>query len=80
MFSELIVSIFARSKSWWGGGVAGGAIALIIYFLATVALAITAAAILVPLGLLIDYLVSKSYDKAKAEGRPWVFFSGGRGG
>lgn len=77
---ELVVSILARSKSWWGGGVAGGAIALIVYFLATTVLAITTAVILIPLGLLIDYLVSKSYHKALAADRPWVFFGGGRGG
>ncbi len=80
IFFELIVSVLARSKSWWGGGAVGAIISAIIYFFIGLGLAIAAVTILVPLGLLIDYLVSKSYDKAKAAGRPWVFFGGGRGG
>lgn len=79
IFAEVIVSVLARTKSWWGGGLVGGIIAFLVYFFIGVALAISAAAILIPLGLLIDYLVSKSYDKAKASGRPWVFFGGGSG-
>ena len=79
VFFELIVSILARSKSWWGGGVVGGVVGLMVYFFVGLTLSIIAATFLIPLGLLIDYWVSKSYHQAKAAGRPWLFF-GGRGG
>ena len=74
-----IGSLLARSKSWWGGGVGGGILAalrgLIVGF---VYAGLIALAVLVPLGLLFDFLVSRSYIRGVARGRvPW--WIGGRG-
>ncbi|MDD4333063.1 MAG: TPM domain-containing protein [Patescibacteria group bacterium] len=76
-----LASILGRSKSWWAGGVIGGIIGVIIgvikgflYF------GIASIVILIPLGLLFDFVVSRSYAKHKAGGPiPW-WIGGGRGG
>ncbi len=75
-----LASILGRSKSWWLGGVLGGigglVIGLIYGFIYSGAIAIP---ILVILGLIFDFLVSKSYAKAKLTGQyPW--WVGGRSG
>lgn len=75
-----LASILGRSKSWWAGGVLGGiggvVIGLIDGFFYVGILAIV---FLIPLGLLFDYFVSKSYDKYKAGtgGIPWWIGGGG---
>ena len=73
-------SILARSKSWWGGGVAGGAIALIIGLVFTLLFALVSAVILIPLGLWLDYVVSRKYKVVKETGQPLPWWIGGRGG
>jgi uncharacterized protein len=82
-----LMSILARSKSWWAGGVVGGIIAIIIGFVTTIFVTgLIAFVLLVPLGLLFDYLVSKTYAKHKGAGTtpPWWIggggFGSGRGG
>lgn len=72
-------SILARSKSWWGGGVVGGGIALLVGFFTVISLALLAGIILVPLGLFFDYWVSKRYSQFKETGArlPWWFGGGG---
>jgi uncharacterized protein len=70
-----LVGILGRSKSWWAGGVLGAVIGLILWSLiATIALTL--------FGLLIDFLASRSYKKAKESGTslPWWFGGGGSSG
>lgn len=77
-----LASILGRSKSWWAGGVLGGAAGLVIGLIKGFMYAgIISIGILIPLGLLFDYFVSKSYDKFKSGGGipPW-WIGGGWGG
>lgn len=81
-FMQVITSILARSKSWWGGGVLGGiaGVAIWHFFISSIILAIPTTIVLILFGLLIDYLVSSSYHRARAlGGYPW-WMSGGHGG
>jgi len=73
-------SILARSKSWWGGGVVGGIVALIAGFAFTVISGFIAAVVLIPLGLWFDYIVSKKYTLVKETGQILPWWMGGRGG
>ncbi len=78
---QLITSILAKSKAWWHGGVLGGLVGVAILFFAGLSIGIISIVILVLLGLLIDYHVSKSYKVFKAGGtRPWFMSMGGQGG
>ncbi len=73
-------SILARSKSWWGGGIVGGALAIIFGIFTTLLLAGFAALVLVPLGLWFDYVVSRRYTQSKETGQPMPWWIGGRRG
>lgn len=77
-------AILARSKSWWAGGIIGAIIGFILIFVYALLIGLIAIAVLAPLGLLFDYLVSKTYQKHKTAGTrfPWWIggFGGGRGG
>ncbi len=55
---QWLVAILGRTKSWWLGGVLGGVGGATIAFLFGWWLAIP---VLVPLGLLLDFLVSRNY-------------------
>jgi uncharacterized protein len=82
-----IALFLARTPSWWAGGalggVIGGLISLFVGFLYTGLLALV---ILIPLGFLIDFYLSRSYKTHKAGGAmPWWLMLGshhnsGRGG
>jgi len=76
-----VSSILARSKSWWLGGVFGAIAGVIIGFVKySLIIGGVATGILIPIGLLFDYFVSKKYIKSKAAGHiPW-YIGGGRGG
>jgi uncharacterized protein len=76
-----VVSVLGRSKSWWLGGVLGGLIGIAVGLLQGFVYAgISALVILVPIGLLFDYIVSRKYQKHKRKGSvPW-WIGGGRGG
>lgn len=76
-----LASILGRSKSWWAGGIIGGIIgAGIGVFMGFFYLGIISIAVLIPAGLLFDFLASQSYAKNKALGRiPWWMSGGGRG-
>lgn len=76
-----LASILGRSKSWWAGGVIGGIIGVILGLIyGFVFTGLVAIGFLVPLGLLFDYLVSRSYARGKETGHfPW-WIGGGRGG
>lgn len=74
-----ITSILGRTKSWWLGGVfgavAGGAVALF----AGISAGVTAASILIPLGLLFDFVVSRGYKHSRASGATPPWWTGGSG-
>jgi uncharacterized protein len=72
----------ARTPSWWAGGVLGGVtgglIGLFAGFLYT---GIVALAILIPLGFVIDFYLSRSYKTHKAGGAmPWWLMIGSHHG
>lgn len=78
-----LASILGRSKSWWMGGVLGAVIGLIIgYFTFNLITGFISVLILTPLGLLFDYIVSKSYQKGLRSGSVpwWIGGSGGHSG
>jgi uncharacterized protein len=60
---QWLVSILARSKSWWLGGVVGGLIGILITIFVSANLLLLTP-VLIILGLLLDYIVSKEYKKA----------------
>lgn len=63
-FIRMIFISLARTKSWWLGGVFGGIGAGVAGFIfGSLAVAGIGALILIPLGLLFDYLVSRSAGK-----------------
>lgn len=72
-------SILARSKSWWGGGIVGGAIAFVVGLGFTLVLGFVSALILIPIGFWLDRIVSKRYTVAKENGQPLPWWIGGRG-
>lgn len=76
-----LASILGRSKSWWAGGIIGAVIGLIIGIIkGFLFFGIISIGLLIPLGLLFDFVVSKKYQAGKAGGHiPW-WIGGGRGG
>ena len=81
---QWIISILARSKSWWGGGVLGAVVGGIIWFMGFFSLIVSAIlfVFLIILGLGLDFIVSRAYQKAKDRGTrfPWWIGGGGLGG
>lgn len=75
-----LASILSRSKSWWLGGVLGGMGGIVLGFIfGFLYTGVIAFVLLVPLGLLFDFAVSRAYQKGKATGHyPW-WIGGGRG-
>lgn len=76
-----LASILGRSKSWWAGGIVGAVIGLVIGVIkGFLFFGVIAIGLLIPLGLLFDFIVSKKYQAGKAGGYiPW-WIGGGRGG
>ncbi len=77
-----LASILSRSKSWWLGGVLGGIGGVIIGWINGFLYAgFIWFFLLVPVGLLFDFFVSRAYGKAKTLGhRPPWWAGGGFGG
>ena len=73
-FFEWIVAIFQRVKGWWLGGVFGGVGGIILVIAQQLWITIP---ILILIGLLLDYMVSKHYKK---NGRRSSFWAGGNWG
>jgi uncharacterized protein len=78
-----IASIFARSKSWWAGGVVGGLLGGgftffglfgVSFFLGSIV-----TIIFTLLGLLFDYIVSSTYTQSVTRGSSIPWWVGGRG-
>ncbi len=76
-----LTSILSRSKSWWAGGVIGGIIGVVLGIIkGFLFFGLISMAVLIPLGLLFDFKVSKAYKAGKEKGKiPW-WAGGGRGG
>lgn len=75
---QWIVSILARTKSWWAGGVLGAVIGLGIGFFVSWALwSIFLLILLASLGVLLDRLVSKNFQKRKSSGQDPAWWAGG---
>ena len=81
---QWLASIFARSKSWWAGGVVGAVGGLIVGSLIPLAFVSTLglALILMGGGLIFDYVVSNTYRSSLHSGNtpPWWIGGGGFGG
>ncbi len=81
---DVLIKMLSKSASWWAGGVIGGVLATILgVILTSLVLGLIAGAIFIPLGLLLDYWLSKSYVASRAKGVfPWWWFigRGGKGG
>jgi uncharacterized protein len=80
---SFISSLFARSKSWWAGGVVGGILGGVATFYGFLGLTFISGGILtvvfVILGLLFDYTVSNRYTHAVSSGSSIPWWIGGRG-
>ena len=76
-----LASILGRSKSWWLGGVLGGVGGVVLGFIfGFLYWGIAAIGVLVPLGLLFDYIVSHKYaESVTTHHRPPWWIGGGRG-
>ena len=72
-------SILARSKSWWGGGIVGGIISVVVGFGATAILGLVSAVVLIPMGLWLDYVISRKYSFMRETGQMLPWWIGGRG-
>lgn len=80
IFISYIGSFLARSKSWWAGGVLGGAGGVILGLIFWTGFWIlVSGGILAVLGLLFDFIVSKNYQKRLREGKPTDFWHSGGG-
>jgi uncharacterized protein len=81
---QFFVAIFARSKSWWAGGIFGGVIGAILAFLgvfgASLLVGSLVTIILVLLGLLFDYIISSDYSNVVSGGGSIPWWGGGGGG
>lgn len=77
---SILLHLFGRTRSWWLGGVLGGATGIILGLIAwSLYLGIGAFVVLVPLGLLIDFWASRAYSHKQTHGVfPWWW--GGHGG
>ena len=73
-------SILGRTKSWWAGGVIGGFVGVISMTATHMhPLAVIGTIILVPFGLLFDFLVSRNYNSHRASGTFPAWWAGGGG-
>jgi uncharacterized protein len=57
---QWFISILGRTKSWWLGGVIGAVLGLLVMIFSPI-IGIVAMAMLTPLGLLFDFLISRAY-------------------
>lgn len=73
-------SFLARSKSWWLGGVFGGASGVLLGFLVWAGIWIIVSGVFLGgLGLLFDFIVSKNYQDRLKKGKPTDFWHSGGG-
>lgn len=71
-------SILGRSKSWWAGGVVGGVVgAVVAVIFGFVIWSLGILVLLIVGGLLLDFFVSRNFDKHKALGDAPAWWAGG---
>jgi uncharacterized protein len=74
----LIIRLLAHNKSWWFGGVLGGVAALVAtIFFGFLFVGLAAFILLVPLGFLLDFIVSRNGSSWNSH---WTNGTSGRGG
>jgi uncharacterized protein len=83
-FGYIIIMFFgsflAKSKSWWAGGVIGLILGIILGWINGLNFGIWSTAILLPIGLVFDFIVSRAQQQRRDSGSyPW-WFGGGSGG
>lgn len=75
-----IVSMLARSKSWYAGGIIGGVLGIVVsLFIGLFYGGIIAIVFLTLLGLVFDYAISKGYRESTASGTRPPWWTGGGG-
>ena len=80
MFLSWLGSFLGRTKSWWLGGVLGGAGGTVLGLIFFAGLAILASAFTVGiLGLIFDFIASKNFEYRKKRGLPTDFWHSGGG-
>lgn len=78
IFFNFVAAFLGRTKSWWLGGMLGGVFGIVLTALYAWWISIP---VLVAVGLIFDYVVSKSgYDGRGRGGRGGGFWTGGSGG
>lgn len=81
---QFLSSIFARSKSWWAGGIVGCVTGVLITFFGilgiTFFIGIVITVVLTLLGLLFDYIVSHAYMNAVSHRSSIPWWAGGGSG
>jgi uncharacterized protein len=65
---QWLMSILARTKSWWLGGAIGAVFGILLALFASVIVGVIAMALLTPLGFLLDFMVSRAYTNSLVEG------------
>ncbi len=74
---NFFAAVFARTKSWWLGGIVGGVFGVILTIIFSWWLSVP---VLVALGLFFDYILSKNPPRGGGRGPFGGFGSGGFGG
>ncbi len=74
---QWLSAIFARTKSWWLGGIVGSVAGIILVMIYSWWISIP---ILALIGFLLDYAVSQNYKKNRGKASWWAGGGGGRGG
>jgi uncharacterized protein len=78
---QYLSAIFARSKSWWAGGLTGGliggALTLFGVFGVTLVVGSIITAVLILFGLLFDFIVSNAYTNGRSTGGGIPWWAGG---
>ena len=81
ILAQFIFAILAKTKSWWLGGVFGAVIGLVLWYanvpFVSEVLSGILTGVLIVIGLILDFFVSKSYQNAKANGTHHLWFGGG---
>lgn len=77
-FLQWIISVLARTKSWWAGGVFGGIAGTVVGFLTSWAWwSLVLIALLVVFGTILDKVVSNNFTQRKQNGLDPSWWAGG---
>lgn len=79
MFSSYLFAFMARTKSFHAGGIGGSILGFIFGLLSSLAVAFTLAIIIGLIGLLLDFILSKNYERLKKLGKDTGFWRSGGG-